>query len=169
MSNFGKNLALWAIIGLLVIALFQLFQGPKSRDTVQDLAFSEFLAEADSGAVREITVRGDAVTGFFSDGRAFSTYAPPGTNYVELLHGSGVSISAVSVDGGFNLFGMLLNWFPLLLLVGVWRFFMRQMQSGGGTARAFGTSLARPRAVPAGPGGRRGGTKRGRRPSPGRG
>ena len=143
MNNFGKNLALWAIIGLLVIALFQLFQGPKSRETVQDLAFSEFLAEADSGAVREITVRGEAVSGFFSDGRSFSTFAPPGSNLVALLDGSGVLIRAVPVDGGFNIFSMLLGWFPMLLLIGVWIFFMRQMQSGGGKAMGFGKSRAR--------------------------
>ena len=101
MNNFGKNLALWAIIGLLVIALFQLFQGPTSRGTVRELAFSEFLTEADSGAVREVTIRGNSISGSFGDGRAFSTYAPNDTDIVELLGGSGVLIRAAPAEDGF--------------------------------------------------------------------
>ena len=143
MNNFGKNLALWAIIGLLVIALFQLFQGPTSRGPVRDMAFSEFLAETNSGAVREITVRGNTIAGTFSDGRDFTTYTPPGTNIVELLTGTGVLIRAAPADGGFNIFSLLLGWFPMLLFLGVWIFMMRQMQSGGGKAMGFGKSRAR--------------------------
>ena len=115
MNNFGKNLALWAIIGLLVIALFQLFQGPKSRGPVRELAFSEFLAEANSCAVREITIRGHTISGSFSDGRNFDTFSPPNTDIVALIGSSGVLIRAAPPDGGFKIFNVLLGWFPMLL------------------------------------------------------
>ena len=144
MNNFGKNLALWAIIGLLVIALFQLFQRPSSRGTVQDIRYSQFTAQVDEGRVREVTIKGSSVTGTYSDGTPFSTYVPNDPTLVQRLTDRGVLIGAAPVDDNVpSLIGILVSWFPMLLLIGVWIFFMRQMQSGGGKAMGFGKSRAR--------------------------
>ncbi len=141
-SDFGKNLALWAIIGLLVIALFQLFQNPSNQGSVRDLPYSEFLAEVTAGTVRDVVISGDDITGTFGDGRAFETFNPGDSLLVQRLSDRGVVIRAKPADSGFTLFGVLISWFPMLLLIGVWIFFMRQMQ-GGGKAMGFGKSRAR--------------------------
>ena len=144
MSNFSKNLALWVIIGLLLVALFNLFQGPSVRGPVTNLAFSEFIAEVDGNQVADVTIKGNAITGHYADGRAFSTYSPNDPNLVDRLTQHGVRISAAPVEDKVpSLFGILVSWFPMLLLIGVWIFFMRQMQSGGGKAMGFGKSKAR--------------------------
>ncbi len=144
MSNFGKNLALWVIIGLLLLALFNLFQQPSQRDAQTSLAFSEFLAEVNNGQVREVTIKGHSIDGRYTDGRSFSTYAPDDPSLVEKLSKRGVVIRAVpNEDGSPSLLQILISWFPMLLLIGVWIFFMRQMQSGGGKAMGFGKSRAR--------------------------
>jgi cell division protease FtsH len=143
-SNFTKNLALWVIIGLLLIALFNLFQNPSGRGPQANLAFSDFLAEVDNGRVRDVTIQGSTIGGHFSDGRSFSTYAPEDPNLVNRLTEHGVRITAAPVDDSMpSLLGVLVSWFPMLLLIGVWIFFMRQMQSGGGKAMGFGKSRAR--------------------------
>ena len=144
MNNLGKNLALWVIIGLLLIALFNLFQGPTTRGPVTNLAFSEFIAEIEASQVSDVTIKGNSVTGHYADGRAFSTYTPNDPNLVQRLTDRGVRISAAPVDDNVpSLFGILVSWFPMLLLIGVWIFFMRQMQSGGGKAMGFGKSKAK--------------------------
>jgi cell division protease FtsH len=143
-NNFTKNLALWVIIGLLLIALFNLFQNPSGRGPQANLAFSDFLAEVDNGRVRDVTIQGNTITGHFSDGRSFSTYAPEDPALVGRLNERGVRITAAPVDDSMpSLLGVLVSWFPMLLLIGVWIFFMRQMQSGGGKAMGFGKSRAR--------------------------
>ena len=144
MNNFSKNLALWLIIGVLLVALFNLFQSPSARAPNQLLAFSEFLAEVDLGRVREITIQGETIKGQFSDGRSFQTYAPEDPTLVSRLYERGVRITAMPKDESVSpLLGILVQWFPMLLLIGVWIFFMRQMQSGGGKAMGFGKSKAR--------------------------
>ena len=144
MSKFGKNLALWAIIGLLVIALFQLFQSPRTRGTVQEIRYSQFIAQVDDGRVREVTIKGNTVTGTYSDGTPFTTYTPNDLTLVQRLTEHGVLIGAAPADDNVpSLIGILVSWFPMLLLIGVWIFFMRQMQSGGGKAMGFGKSRAR--------------------------
>ena len=144
MNNFTKNLALWVIIGLLLIALFNLFQNPSGRGPQASLAFSDFLAEVENGRVRDVTIQGSTIGGHFSDGRSFSTYAPEDPNLVNRLTEHGVRITAAPVDDSMpSLLGVLVSWFPMLLLIGVWIFFMRQMQSGGGKAMGFGKSRAR--------------------------
>jgi cell division protease FtsH len=143
-NNFTKNLALWVIIGLLLIALFNLFQNPSGRGPQANLAFSDFIAEVENGRVRDVTIQGNTIGGHFSDGRSFSTYAPEDPNLVQRLTDRGVRITAAPVDDSMpSLLGVLVSWFPMLLLIGVWIFFMRQMQSGGGKAMGFGKSRAR--------------------------
>jgi len=143
-NNFGKNLALWIIIGLLLVALFNLFQSSSTRGPQQSIAFSEFLGEVERGQVADVTIKGNQISGHFTDGRTFSTYTPPQANVVERLADRGVRINAQPDDSNVpSLFSVLLSWFPMLLLIGVWIFFMRQMQSGGGKAMGFGKSRAR--------------------------
>ena len=98
MNNIGKNLALWVIIGLLVIAVFNLFQGPSSRGPVSSLAFSDFLAEIDSRQISDVTIKGHVIDGHYADGRAVSTYAPDDPGLLKRLADSGVRISAAPTD-----------------------------------------------------------------------
>ena len=144
MNNFGKNLLLWVIIGALLVILFNMFQQPGQRTGQVGIPFSEFLAEISNGQVREVTIKGQNIEGYYTDGRGFRTYAPEDANLVERLSSRGVVIKAVPADDGSpSLVQILISWFPMLLLIGVWIFFMRQMQSGGGKAMGFGKSRAR--------------------------
>ena len=132
------------IIALLVFALFNLFQGASMRNPQMALAYSDFVTSVEAGDVRDVTIQGQAVTGHYRDGRVFQTYAPENSNIVEILTKQGVRISALpSEEESPTLFSILISWFPMLLLIGVWIFFMRQMQSGGGKAMGFGKSRAR--------------------------
>jgi cell division protease FtsH len=143
-NNFGKNLALWIVIGLLLVALFNLFQTSSTRGPQQTLAFSDFTTDVNKGQVTDVTIQGNNITGHFNDGRAFTTYAPSDPGLVNRLMDKGVRITAAPLDDNVpSLFGILVSWFPMLLLIGVWIFFMRQMQGGGGRAMGFGKSRAR--------------------------
>ncbi len=144
MNNFGKNLALWIIIGVLLVALFNLFQNSSGRSGYTNLAFSDFLAEVEARRIGEVTIEGNTIQGKFTDGRPFSTYTPNDPGLVDRLREGGVRISAAPPEEGMSgLFGILISWFPMLLFIGVWIFFMRQMQGGGGKAMGFGKSRAR--------------------------
>ena len=141
--NFSRNAALWIIIVLLLFALFNLFQGSTSRGPQQQLAFSDFIDQVEGGQILEVTIQGQQITGQFRDGRQFQTYAPDNANLVPDLRAGGVRINAAPVEEVNPLLSILISWFPMLLLIGVWIFFMRQMQSGGGKAMGFGKSRAR--------------------------
>ena len=142
----SKNLALWLTIALLVFVLYNLFQGMSPKKELENLAFSDFLASVESGEVRDVTIKGNIITSHFRDGRAFSTYAPNDPSLVSQLVIKGVRISALPADENVpGFWDILISWFPMLLLIGVWIFFMRQMQSGGGKggAMGFGKSKAK--------------------------
>ncbi|WP_043340358.1 ATP-dependent zinc metalloprotease FtsH [Belnapia moabensis] len=145
MNNFGRNLALWVIVALLLVALFNVFQPSGSAQRgAQQVAYSDFLNEVGAGHVRDVTIQGRTVSGQLSDGRTFQTYTPEDPNLVSRLTEKGVRVVARPEESDVNpLFHYLLSWFPMLLLIGVWVFFMRQMQSGGGRAMGFGKSRAR--------------------------
>ena len=144
MKNFSKNIVLWIIIGLLLVALFNLFQGSTSQRTSSTISFSDFMTATDSGNVAEVNIRGNNIEGFFDDGRPFYTYSPNYPNLVEKLNSNGVRITAESSDKSMHpILGIFISWFPMLLLIGVWIFFMRQMQGGGGKAMGFGKSKAK--------------------------
>ncbi|MHB1219787.1 MAG: ATP-dependent zinc metalloprotease FtsH [Alphaproteobacteria bacterium] len=144
MNNFGKNFALWIIIALLLVALFSLFQGNSGRGPQSQLAFSDFLNEVEAGRVTEVIIQGNNISGRLNDGKGFSTYAPNDPGLVGKLQAKGVRITAQPIEESMNpLLSVLISWFPMLLLIGVWIFFMRQMQSGGGRAMGFGKSRAR--------------------------
>ena len=144
MKNISKNVVLWIIIGLLLIVLFNLFQGSSNNRNTSKISFSDFIAATESGNVSEVNINGSNVTGFLNDGRSFSTYVPNYPNLVDKLNESGVKITAEPSERSMHpLLSVLLSWFPMLLLIGVWIFFMRQMQGGGGKAMGFGKSKAK--------------------------
>ena len=140
-----RNLALWVIILLLLAMMFQLFQNPAQRVASRDITFTEFMREVDQGNIGNVTIQGQNVTGSYRDGRQFVTLTPPNDNtVVQKLYGSGVDIAVEADDTDVpTLLSVLVSWFPMLLLIGVWVFFMRQMQSGGGKAMGFGKSKAK--------------------------
>jgi cell division protease FtsH len=144
MSNFGRNLALWVIIALLLVVLFNLFQPGGAQHGASQMAYSDFLSDVKSGHIAEVSIQGHLLTGHMTDHSTFQTYTPDDPNLVQSLTEHGVRVIAKPDDDGMNpLLRLLLNWFPMLLLLGVWVFFMRQMQSGGGRAMGFGKSRAR--------------------------
>ena len=140
-----KNLAMWGIIVLLSVGLFNMFQNPaKMGMSNSKVSFSTFMSEVDSGRVVEVEIQGNNITGSLSDGSKFTTYSPNYPNLVEKLNEKGVSIIASPIEDKMpSLLGILLSWFPMLLLIGVWVFFMRQMQGGKGGAMGFGKSKAK--------------------------
>ena len=141
-----KNLAMWAIIVVLTIGLYNMFKNPQNIKSTNNekIIFSEFLKEVDNGRVVEVQIQGNNIKGVMANGKTFTTYSANYPNLVEKLSESGVSISAVPTDEKMpSLLGVLLSWFPMLLLIAVWIFFMRQMQGGKGGAMGFGRSKAK--------------------------
>jgi cell division protease FtsH len=144
MSNFGRNLALWVIIALLLVVLFNLFQPGATHNAATQVAYSDFISEVNGGRVRDVVIQGHTISGQLSDGRTFQTYTPEDPTLVKTLTDKNVRVIAKPEDSDVNpLLHYLLSWFPMLLLIGVWVFFMRQMQAGGGRAMGFGKSRAR--------------------------
>ena len=142
-TNF-RNLALWAIIGLLVVALVMLFQQPSQRTAVRDITYSELLSQIEQGRVHDVTIAGNEVLGHFNDNRVFSTYTPDEANLIPRLQAKNISISAKPLhEGGGWLMSLLLNALPLVAFLGVWIFLSRQMQGGAGRAMGFGKSKAK--------------------------
>ncbi len=141
--NFSRNAALWLVIVLLLFALFNLFQGTATTGRQQPLAFSDFVDQVDSGQVSKVKIQGQEIEGEFRDGRQFRTFTPEDPTLVDRLRKNGVRIEAAPPEEVSPLLSILISWFPMLLLIGVWIFFMRQMQSGGGKAMGFGKSKAR--------------------------
>ncbi len=141
-----KNLAMWAIIVVLTIGLYNMFKNPQNIKSTNNekIIFSEFLKEVDNGRVVEVQIQGNNIKGVMANGKTFTTYSANYPNLVEKLSESGVSISAVPTDEKMpSVLGVLLSWFPMLLLIAVWIFFMRQMQGGKGGAMGFGRSKAK--------------------------
>ena len=139
-----RNLAMWAIIVFLSIGLYNMFKHPQNIHQKNSISFSEFLKEVDNGRVVQVDIQGNNINGILSDGKNFSTYTPNDPNLVEKLSDKGVGITASPIDDEMpSLLGVLLSWFPMLLLIGVWIFFMRQMQGGKGGAMGFGRSKAK--------------------------
>ena len=140
-----KNLIMWVIIVLLSVGLFNMFQDPnKITSERNSLPFSNFLNEVDAGRVVEVQIQGNNISGVLADGKSFKTYSPNYPELVDKLSSKGVSIVASPQEDKMpSLLGILLSWFPMLLLIGVWIFFMRQMQGGKGGAMGFGRSKAK--------------------------
>ncbi len=145
MNPHFRNFAIWVIIGLLLVALFNLFQNPAQSRRGNDIPYSEFLNAVESRTVSEVMIQGNRISGKFSDnGLAFTTYAPEDPGLVERLRQQNIKIAARPSDEDVPSFlSVLVSWFPMLLLIAVWVFFMRQMQSGSGRAMGFGKSKAK--------------------------
>ncbi|MDC3402124.1 ATP-dependent zinc metalloprotease FtsH [Alphaproteobacteria bacterium] len=139
-----RNIAIWVVVALMLFTLFNMFQGQGQSTGGRDITFSQFIGEVDAGNVSDVVMSGDAIIGRFSNGAAFSTYAPSNDpNLVSRLEQRGVNITARPESSGPTFLGVLISWFPMLLLIGVWVFFMRQMQGGTGKAMGFGKSKAK--------------------------
>jgi cell division protease FtsH len=136
-----KNIALWLVIGLIFVLVYHLFTQPQHAQ--ESVVFSDFINYANRGQVKEVTIQGDHVSGTFTSGKGFKTYSPSDPTLVPLLKEKGVRISAKPSEESPWYVTILISWFPMLLLIGVWIFFMRQMHAGGGKAMAFGKSRAR--------------------------
>ncbi len=141
MNPLQKNIALWLVISLVFVMMYHLFSQPKVSQT--EMIYSEFLSSVEKSNVSEVTIQGENITGKLTNGTSFKTYAPKDAGAIEMLKAKGVRISAKPVDDSPWYMTLLVSWLPMLLLIGVWIFFMRQMQSGGGKAMAFGKSRAR--------------------------
>jgi len=139
LNPFYKNLALWLVISLMMVMLFQMFKHP-DRSKV-NVSYSDFLNMVDSGGVNQVTIQGENITGMSGQG-PFKTYAPKDPELISMLRSKGVAITAKPMEDS-PWFQVFLSWVPMLLLIGVWIFFMRQMQAGGGKAMSFGKSRAR--------------------------
>jgi cell division protease FtsH len=140
-NNLIKNVALWVVIALIMVMLFHLFNQPTSETTTY--AFSEFLEILDKGEVKKVTIQGRDIKGILLDDTPFDTYAPDDPKLVERLMEKNVLISAKPTDDSPWYMSVLISWIPMLLLIGVWILFMRQMQSGGTKAMSFGRSKAK--------------------------
>jgi len=144
-SNF-RNLAIWVVIVLVLVALFNLFQGSAGRGRGDPISYSDFLAAVESGNVADVTIQKHRVEGSYRDkGGRFTTFTPPeDPGLIERLSKKNVKITVRPPDDEVpSILNLLASWFPMLLLIGVWIFFMRQMQSGGGRAMGFGKSKAK--------------------------
>jgi len=142
LNQFYKNLALWLVIGMIMIALFNIFNQPLNSQS--DVIFSEFMDQVEGGKVSEVTIQGDRVNGKYLDGSSFQTMTPSkDQDLVRILRDKGVRIVVVPPEQTSWYMNILISWFPMILLLGIWIFFMRQMQAGGGKALSFGKSKAR--------------------------
>ena len=142
MNNMFKNLAVWLVIGLVLMTVFNQFN---SRQAPQaSMEYSEFMDEVGKGSISKVVIEGRILKATTSDGRKLTSYAPPDLWMVSDLLKHGVKVEAKPEEEQSFLMSIFVSWFPMLLLIGVWVFFMRQMQGGGkGGAFSFGKSKAR--------------------------
>ena len=136
-----KNVAMWLIIIATVVLMFNLIS--YKQPVVDKISFSDFIRSVEEGTISEVTIQGSDIAGKFEGGKTFSTFAPQYPDLVGKLRSSGVQITAEPVIDTPSWGTIFISWFPMILLIGVWIFFMRQMQGGGGKAMSFGKSKAK--------------------------
>ncbi|HOJ13945.1 MAG TPA: ATP-dependent metallopeptidase FtsH/Yme1/Tma family protein, partial [Deltaproteobacteria bacterium] len=141
-ASMMKTIALWVVIALIGVMLFHLFNTPPAKQP-KSLSFSEFVQVLEKGGIKEVTIQGNELKGVLSDGKPFETYTPDDPKLVERLMEKNVTIKAKPKDESPWYLSALISWIPMLLLIGVWILFMRQMQTGGTKAMSFGRSKAR--------------------------
>ncbi len=152
-NNFTKNLTLWLIIGVVVMILVNLFQGGMQNANIQKTAFSDFLNQVEAGQVGEVAIKespdtGTTITGRYGNGSEFIVQAPTYPDLIPQLREKGVKIDALPASTGMDSFwSVILSWFPILLLIAVYIFVMRQMQGGGGKGGAMGFGKSRARML----------------------
>jgi cell division protease FtsH len=140
-NPFHRNIAFWLVISLMMVLLFNLFNRPQVKP--ETISFSQFINAVEQGEVAHVTIQGKKVSGAYLDGRKFKLFVPEYPDLVKNLREKGVQISAKPPEDSPFWQSILISWFPMLLLIAVWIFFMRQVQVGGGKALAFGKSRAR--------------------------
>ena len=141
MNQFYKNLALWLVISLVMIMLFNMMT--QQKQDLKPVPYTTFIAALEEGEVVDVTIQGSDITGTYGDGSTFKTYAPDDPDLISMLRDQNVVINAEPDETNSFWMTMLVSWGPILLLIAVWIFFMRQMQSGGGKAMSFGKSRAK--------------------------
>ncbi|RWX51002.1 membrane protease FtsH catalytic subunit [Candidatus Electrothrix marina] len=142
--NTYKNLSMWLVIGLTAILLVNLFN--QKTESRLPMTYSQFWTSVETGAIRKVTIQGGKVLGFSADGQPFAAVTPNDTELIPMLRKSGVDISVKEPEQESLWMSIFISWFPMLLLIGVWVFFMRQMQMGGGGkggALGFGRTRAK--------------------------
>jgi len=143
-NNLARNVIIWLIFGAALIGLFNLFQNPSSSQPANELAYSDFVAEVEAQQIDEVLIDGRTLRGESKSGRVITSVMPEGTDIVAVLDKNDVRIVASPDDSGMpSFFSILLSWFPMLLFIGIWIFFMRQMQGGSRGAMGFGKSRAK--------------------------
>jgi len=140
-NQLQKNIALWIVISLVFVFLFQMFNQPQTKK--EEIVYSDFIAYLNKGQVTDVTIQGENIEGRLSDGKTFKLYAPQDPTLVSVLQKKGVRIAVKPDEGSSWYMTIIISWLPILLLVGVWIFFMKQMQAGGGKAMSFGKSRAK--------------------------
>ncbi len=145
MNNSGKNVFIWVVIALVLVLVFNLFNQEKSQSKVAQVPYSEFLKLVERDKVNDVSMVGRTISGHLDDGTNFSTYTPPNDpSLIEKLSTHNVIIDAAPEESAVSpLLGLFLSWLPMLLFIGIWIFFMRQMQGGGRGAMGFGKSKAK--------------------------
>ena len=145
MSQFYQKLALWLVFGLILVFTWSYFN--TAAQPIQEISYSDFVEEVRQNQVREVRIQGEEITGVYVGGEGvdgqFKTYAPEDPELISFLRESQVVIEVEPPEKNSYLVQFLLSWAPVMLLIGLWVFFMRQMQSGGSKALSFGKSRAR--------------------------
>ena len=143
-NNLLKNLAVWLLIGFLVFLIIDFYKNNNNIQQSKVISYSNFLADVKNGNISRVEIRGSNITGEYSNGSVFSTYSPNDPGLIAKLEKNNIEIIAQPLEKNSpGLLDILISWFPMLLLIGVWIFFMRQMQSGSGRAMGFGKSRAK--------------------------
>ena len=142
MNRVSSNLALWLVLGLMLLLVFNLFNNQQLREP--EVVFSDFFDAVNNGEVSEVLIQGQVIRGKFRNDERFKTFAPnDDPDLMRTLRENSVRVAARPHESDPWYVTILIQWFPMLLLIGVWIFFMRQMQMGGGKAMSFGKSRAR--------------------------
>ncbi len=140
----GKNFVIWLGVFVALSLAVSLWDGDQAKVGAEKLAFSEFMDRVENKQISEVVISGASISGVATDGTKFYTYAPYDPTMVEDLRKNDVKVTAMPEDNtSNNLWGVFVSWFPMLLLIGVWIFFMRQANSGNNKAMSFGKSRAR--------------------------
>ena len=145
MSPFVKSILIWLTIALVIGGGYSMLNDARGKNAARQIAYSEFVTDAKNEKIKDVVLQGDNVLGNYNDGQKFSTLKPAGADVASLLLKNNIRVNVKPLESGFGgIFGILLSWFPMLLLIGVWIFFMRQMQGkNGGGAMGFGKSRAK--------------------------
>jgi len=144
LNQLYKNLALWLVVVLVMIALFNMFNQPITPP--KDMAFTDFVESVEAGDVTEVILQGDIAHGKMADGRPFRVYIMHYPDMFKDLRKAGVRVTVNPAEQTAWYVSVLVSWLPMILLIAIWIFFMRQMQNGGSRAMSFGKSKAKMQA-----------------------